>query len=98
MTALTPLEWDKGLAPAAYTPKHPSEMLARPSRLVSWFYRTFFRHVKVDPRYAQLVKELSERGTVVYVMRSRNLINYLFFNALCLSLGLPLARFNNGGS
>jgi glycerol-3-phosphate O-acyltransferase len=79
-------------------PQHPSSMLERPGRLVSWFYRTFFRHVKVDERYLEMVRGLSSKGTVVYVMRARNFINYLFFNALCLSQGLPLARFNNGSS
>jgi glycerol-3-phosphate O-acyltransferase len=79
-------------------PQHPSSMLERPGPLVAWFYKTFFRHIKVDTRYFEMVRDLSSRGTVVYVMRSRSFINYLFFNALCLSQNLPLARFNNGGS
>ena len=42
------------------------------------------------------LRSLEERGTIVYVMRTRSTLDYLFFNYLFLKIGLPLARFANG--
>ncbi len=76
--------------------KAPSAMLSRPRSLFAWLGRRLFDHVGLDPTTAERLRALPERGQVVYVMRTRSLLDYLFFNHLFLKVGLPLARFANG--
>lgn len=45
---------------------------------------------------AARLRELSERGVVVYVHRSRNAVDYLALSRACERLGLPVARFVGG--
>lgn len=71
-----------------------SAMTDRHTFLVRWFFR-FFRHVRVDTEQLETVREAAEEGTVVYVMRHRSLLDYLFFNYLFLKKQLPLARYAN---
>ncbi len=73
-----------------------SAMLSRPRALFAWLGRRLFDHVNLDPAVAERVRALESRGQVVYVMRTRSLLDYLFFNHLFLKVGLPLARFANG--
>ena len=42
------------------------------------------------------IRSAAREGTVVYVMRTRSLLDYLFFNHFFLKHKLPLARFANG--
>ena len=73
-----------------------SAMLSRPRALFAWLGRRLFDHVNLDPAVTERVRALPEEGQVVYVMRTRSLLDYLFFNHLFLKVGLPLARFANG--
>lgn len=62
-------------------------------RILGWL---FFRKVRFDAPSADIVRKASRRGTLVYILRDRSLIDYLFFNWAYLTLGLPLALFSNG--
>ena len=42
------------------------------------------------------IREAAKQGSVVYIMRTRSLLDFLFFNYFLLKKGLPLARFANG--
>src|SRR5687768_15457133 len=63
-----------------------------PLKFLSW---TFFRHARVEDDQIAKIREAAAKGTIVYVMKHRSLLDYLFFNWLFLSQGLPLPRFAN---
>ena len=71
-------------------------MLKRARGLWGAMARYFFDHIRLDPASAARIRQLPEEGTVVYVMRTRSTLDYLFFNYLYAKNGLPLARFANG--
>lgn len=75
---------------------HPTAMSAHMSLTLRILGRLFFRQVRFDEPSADIVRRASRRGSVVYILRDRSIIDYLFFNWAYLALGLPLARFSNG--
>ena len=73
-----------------------SAMLPRfglPMRAVA---QRFFDHIEGDEQDLAPVREAVRDGSVVYVMRTRSVLDYLFFNHFLRKHGLPLARFANG--
>jgi len=87
-------------------PEFPAEIASDPygSRMLSRFGlflrlvgRVFFQRIEDDSDLAQVHRAASE-GSLVYVMRTRSLLDYLFFNFFMLRRGLPLADFANGVS
>jgi len=86
--------------------RFPSEIAADPygsrmlprlgplMRLFSWF---FFARIEDDSDLVE-VHKAARSGSIVYVMRTRSLLDYLFFNSFLLRRGLPLADFANGVS
>ena len=73
-----------------------SAMLEKPRTLFAWLGRRVFDHLKLAPEMETRLRDLSKEGQVVYIMRTRSTLDYLFFNYLYLKLTLPLARFANG--
>lgn len=73
----------------------PSAMLDTPGPLFRWVGRRLFDHVPVDHAAAARVRALAEANQLIYVMRTRSKLDYLFFNYFFLKVGLPLARFAN---
>ena len=63
----------------------PSEMIAQPNRLFRWVGRWMFDRVPVDHEAAARVKGRAEEGQLIYVMRTRSKLDYLFFNYFFLS-------------
>jgi glycerol-3-phosphate O-acyltransferase len=59
------------------------------------FARLFFSRIQPGPQ-VEAVRKAADQGSVVYVMRTRSGLDYLFFNHLAMQEGLPLARFANG--
>jgi len=59
------------------------------------FARFFFSRIHAGPQLDP-VRAVAEEGSIVYVMRTRSALDYLFFNYLALQEKLPLARFANG--
>ncbi len=73
-----------------------SAMLEARTGFLGWLGRRLFDHIEPDPEAAARLRALAEQGHIVYVMRTRSLLDYLFFNSLFLKFALPLARFANG--
>ena len=74
-----------------------SRMLPRLGVLTRIFARLFFHKIEDDSDLAA-VHKAAESGGIIYVMRTRSLLDYLFFNSFFLRRNLPLAEFANGVS
>jgi hypothetical protein len=61
-----------------------------------WFANRFFGHFELGKEMVERLRDLEQRGSVVYVMRYSSRLDYLLFNALFLRDGLRLSRFANG--
>ena len=93
---------DQDLAPVQTWPSDPevdpwaSRMLPRfgwPLRVIA---RVFFSRIDDDSCDLAPLRAAATKGSLVYVMRTRSLLDYLYFNHFNLKKGLPLARFANG--
>lgn len=73
----------------------PSVPPYQPNPLLRFLTARFFRHIAVEERWTQSVRSAQERGTVVYVMRSLSVLDFLCLDYLTKRLGLPLIRFVN---
>lgn len=77
---------------------HSSAMRERFSWLAELAGRYLFRQVVINEASIDKIKRLAERGTVVYVLRQRSLIDYVLLNFVLRREGLPLPVFANGVS
>ncbi len=75
---------------------HQSAMLQEPTPFWSRLSDRFFKHLTLHDQTVDEISELAETGQIIYVMRSRSLLDYLAFNQLFVRHELPLARFANG--
>ena len=66
-----------------------------PNAILRWLYRRFFSRIVVDERWSTHVREASDKGVVVYVMRSLSFLDFLCLDFLVKRFGLPLVRFAN---
>ncbi len=82
--------------PPAHLPDLPSRMVDRPGRLIEWLGRVLFRHVKFDEASLATIREAAERGTPVYVLYVRSLLDYLYFCYAFVRFGLPRVFFAEG--
>src|SRR5689334_4124997 len=57
--------------------------------------RWFFDKIQVDEEWVERVREVSGRGTVVYILRSLNLLDYLALDHLTKRFDLPRIRYVN---
>ena len=57
--------------------------------------RWFFDKIQVDESWVQQVREVSRRGTVVYILRSLNLLDYLALDYLTKRFDLPRIAYVN---
>lgn len=73
-----------------------SAMTRRFNIFFLWFARRFFRHFDLDDATVARLRELEDRGAVVYVMRYSSRLDYFLFNAIFRREGLRLSRFANG--
>lgn len=60
---------------------------------LAWFYRTVFANVAVDPAWVRELSALSDRGSVVYVMRSRSYLDWIALSYFVERFGLPAIAF-----
>ena len=67
----------------------------RPNALLRWVLGRFFRHIDVDRHWVEGVRDAAKRGTVVYVMRSLSILDFLCLDYLTKAHSLPLIRFVN---
>lgn len=82
--------------PVADQPLHPSAMRTRFNWVAELVAGLLFKKVVVNDRAVEKIRELSARGTVVYAMRQRSLVDYLLLNYVLRREGLPLPVFANG--
>jgi glycerol-3-phosphate O-acyltransferase len=54
-----------------------------------------FAHVLFEKRNLDNLRDMAKRGRMVYVMRSRSLLDYMYFNWALLEHDLPLSMFAN---
>ncbi|MFI5397668.1 MAG: 1-acyl-sn-glycerol-3-phosphate acyltransferase [Candidatus Binatia bacterium] len=55
--------------------------------------RKVFSQVRIDPEAVERIRALATRGSIVYVMRYRSLVDYLLVAFIFLREGLPLPEF-----
>ncbi len=67
----------------------------QPNFLLGALYRRFFERIQVDEAWVREVRRLSQRGQVVYVLRSLNFIDFLALDHLIKRYGLPPIHFVN---
>ncbi|MFP8875932.1 MAG: hypothetical protein VCB99_03260, partial [Myxococcota bacterium] len=60
------------------------------------FAKRFFQHLELESGCVERLRDLEERGAVVYVMRYASRLDYFLFNVLFLREGLRLSGFANG--
>ncbi len=66
-----------------------------PNPLLRALYERFFDAIQVDEAWVQDVRRLAARGTVVYVLRNLNFIDFFALDHLTKRYGLPQVRFVN---
>jgi glycerol-3-phosphate O-acyltransferase len=83
-------------APPPERTPHSGSMLERWGLLGRFLSRVFFSQVFFPVEAVETVRKAAATGIVVYVLRMRNTLEFLYFNYAFLAHGLPLARFANG--
>src|SRR5881628_807910 len=73
-----------------------SAMTPRFNLFFRWFARRYFRDFDLDDTTVERLRELEQRGAVVYVMRYASRLDYFLFNTLFRREGLRLSGFANG--
>ncbi len=66
-----------------------------PNPVLRALYARFFDRIQVDEAWVKTVRELSSKGTVVYVLRNLNPVDVLALDHLTRRYGLPEVRFAN---
>ena len=67
----------------------------QPNPLLEALYRRFFSQIQVDHAWVAQVRELAAQGTVVYVLRNLNWVDFFALDYLTKQFGLPEIRFAN---
>ncbi len=61
---------------------------SRPGFLLRYTLDPFFSRVTVNPRHLERLRELADRGAVVYALKYRSHLDFLFFNRRYQKLGV----------
>lgn len=75
---------------------HPSAMRRRMNALAEFAGRRLFGRAVVNERLVEKIRDLSERGTIVYVLRHRSFVDYFMINFILRREDLPLPVFASG--
>ncbi len=75
---------------------HPSAMRATFSAIAEFLAGHLFSRVIMNEAAVEKIRELSARGTVVYVLRHRSFVDYVLLNYVLRRENLPLPTFANG--
>ena len=78
------------------TELYRSSMVPRFAWLLEQLFALLFSRIKPDLEHLPAVRRAADDGLLVYVMRSRSVLDYLFFNWYFSRYQLPLTRFANG--
>lgn len=60
------------------------------------FFARYFSSIPFPKNAIETIRELSQKGIVIYTAPSANLVHFLYMNYLCIRHQLPLANFVNG--
>ncbi len=74
----------------------PAAMVERPGPILKWLGRAFFGAVAFDEVHRRTIQEAASRGTPVYVLNVRSIVDLLYFNHAFLVWSLPLVYFAAG--
>ncbi|HWP04187.1 MAG TPA: 1-acyl-sn-glycerol-3-phosphate acyltransferase, partial [Polyangiaceae bacterium] len=66
-----------------------------PNPVLRAVYRPFFDKIHVDEAWVTAVRDLAARGSVIYVLRNLNFVDFLALDYLTKRYGLPQVRFVN---
>src|SRR5262245_36149562 len=78
------------------TTHHPlNAKIYEPNPALRVLNRWFFDKIQVDDHWVRDVREISRRGTVVYVLRNRSVVDYLALDHLTKRFELPRIRYVN---
>ncbi len=66
-----------------------------PNPALAAVYRRFFDHIQVDESWVAEVKRLASEGSVVYVLRNLNFIDFFALDHVTKRFALPQVRFAN---
>jgi glycerol-3-phosphate O-acyltransferase len=69
----------------------------QPNSLFRALYARFFDQIIVDERWVAAVREQAARGTVVYILRSLNVVDFLALDHVTKRYSLPQVQFANLG-
>lgn len=75
--------------------QRPITKTYEPNVALQAVYHKFFDSIQVDETWIHSVRSLASRGTVVYVLRSLNFVDFLALDHLTKRFGLPQVRFAN---
>ncbi len=67
----------------------------RPNPLLRALYQRFFSQIQVEHAWVSQVRELAAQGTVVYILRNLNFVDFFALDHLTKQFGLPEIRFAN---
>jgi glycerol-3-phosphate O-acyltransferase len=76
-------------------PQRPITKTYEPNVALQAFYSKFFDAIQVDEAWIHGVRQLASAGTVVYVLRNLNFVDFLALDHLTKRFGLPRIRFAN---
>lgn len=65
----------------------------RPNLLLRSVYRRFFDKIQLEPGWADNIEKLSEEGTVIYVLRNLNWLDFFALDHLTKKHDLPQIRY-----
>jgi len=65
----------------------------RPNQLLRALYRHFFESIQVDEGWADTIRSWAEQGTVIYVLRNLNWLDFFALDYLTKRHGLPEIRY-----
>lgn len=66
-----------------------------PNPLLKALYRTLFDQIQVEDGWAEQVRDLSEKGSVLYILPNLNWLDFLALDYLTKRHGLPPIRYVN---
>jgi glycerol-3-phosphate O-acyltransferase len=74
-------------------PKPPPLVGFEPNPVLRLLYSWFFDAIQVDDAWVRQVRQVSQRGSVVYVLRNLNPVDFLALDHLTKRYDLPRVRF-----
>lgn len=75
-----------------------SGMVQKFSLFVRLFWLRIFSRIAFEPSQVQEVLAIPKDESIVYLIKDENKYDFLYFNYLCLKMGMPLAYASNGKS